>query len=209
MRTKTNNNQFTNSSMKSVIKILSLLSILIFFISCDNDNDPTNNVCDENYITANITDAFSTANGYNNLAEFMDLKTHMYKIKINSNGKICSVGYQNPSVWTGNYIIEIINETTNATYSGTHSFSQSQLDYQSITPVTVNSGDIIVVMRTIVGNSNLNQTVGRILRKSNNSNVPYPITQGNVEFLSSDFYGSGGPVPNYGQPYIALGFKLN
>ncbi|AMC10314.1 hypothetical protein Lupro_03165 [Lutibacter profundi] len=83
----------------------------------------------------------------------MDLKTHQYQIKINANGEICSVGYQNPSTWSGNYIIEIINETTNASYSGTHSFSKAQLDYQSITPAAVSSGDIIKVMRTI-SNSN-------------------------------------------------------
>jgi hypothetical protein len=83
------------------------------------------------------------------------------------------------------------------------------LDYESITPVSVNSGDIIKVMRTITGNTNINETVGRVLRKSNNTNVPYPITQRNVEFLNSDFYGSGGPVPNFAQPYIALGFKVD
>jgi len=189
---------------------LLLVSIgLLFFTSCDNDNDPTNNVCENNYVSTAITDAFSVANGYDDLPEFMDLKTHQYRIKINADGEICSVGYQNPSTWTGDYIIEIINETTNTSYTGTHSFSQAQLDYQSINPVSVASGDIIRVLRTIVNNTNLNETVGRILRKSDFSDVPYPITQGNVEFLSSDFYGSGGPVPNFGQPYIALGFKVD
>ncbi len=186
-----------------------LILSLFIFSSCDNDNDPTNNVCDDSYVNTAITDAFSLANGYDDLPENMDLKTHQYRMKINADGEICSVGYQNPSTWTGNYIIEIINETSNASYSGTHSFSQAQLDYQSITPVAVSSGDIIKVMRTISNNTSLNETVGRILRKSDFTNVPYPITQGNVEFLSSDFYGSGGPVPNFGQPYIPLGFKVN
>jgi len=139
----------------------------------------------------------------------MDLKTHQYRIKINANGEICSVGYQNPSTWTGDYIIEIINETSSVSYSGTHSFSQAQLDYQSITPVAVSSGDIIKVMRTISNNNSLNETVGRVLRKSDFTNVPYPITQGNIEFLSSDFYGSGGPLPNFAQPYIPIGFEVN
>tara|TARA_R110001583_G_scaffold76899_1_gene209978 strand:- start:19 stop:615 length:597 start_codon:yes stop_codon:yes gene_type:complete len=195
---------------KKTIYLVVLFTIGLFTItSCDNDNDPTNNVCDDNYVSTAITDAFSIANGYDDLPEFMDLKTHQYRIKINANGEICSVGYQNPSTWAGNYIIEIINETSSASYSGTHSFSPSQLDYQSITPVVVSSGDIIKVMRTISNNTSLNETVGRILRKSNFTSVPYPITQGNVEFLSSDFYGSGGPVPNFGQPYIPLGFKVN
>lgn len=195
---------------KKLKKFAFLLTFSLFVISsCDNDNDPTNNVCDDSYVNTAITNAFSLANGYDDLPEFMDLKTHQYRIKINADGEICSVGYQNPSTWTGNYIIEIINETSNASYSGTHSFSQAQLDYQSVTPVAVSSGDIIKVMRTISNNTSLNETVGRILRKSNFTNVPYPIIQGNVEFLSSDFYGSGGPVPNFGQPYIPLGFKVN
>jgi len=198
--------------MKTILKMKTILIIIlttVLFVSCDNDNDPTNNVCDDNYVNTLITDAFSATNGYDDLPEFMDLKTHQYRIKINADGEICSVGYQNPSTWTGNYIIEIINETTNVSYSGTHSFSQAQLDYQSITPVAVSSGDIIKVMRTISNSTSLNETVGRILRKSDFTNVPYPITQGNVEFLSSNFYGSGGPVPNFGQPYIPLGFKVN
>jgi hypothetical protein len=195
---------------KNAIYLGVLFTIGLFtIISCDNDNDPTNNVCDDTYVSTAITNAFSIANGYDDLSEFMDLKTHKYRIKINADGEICSVGYQNPSTWTGDYIIEIINETSNASYSGTHSFSQAQLDYQSITPVAVSSGDIIIVMRTISNSTSLNETVGRILRKSDFTNVPYPITQGNVEFLSSDFYGSGGPVPNFGQPYIPLGFKVN
>lgn len=182
---------------------------LFTITACSTNNPQPVSVCDESFGTNALTSVFSAANGYDNLPEYMDLKTHQYRVKINANGEICSVGYQNPSAWSGNYIIEIINETTNASYSGTHSFSQTQVDFQSITPVAVNSGDVVKVMRTIVNNTNLNETVGRILRKADFSNVPYPITHGNMEFLSSDFYGSGGPVPNIGQPYIPLGFKSN
>ena len=191
---------------------LLLIFIVLFMFSCDNDNDSTNNVCENNYVTDAITTAFSVANGYDNLAEWMDLETHEYEIQINENGEICTVGYQNPSTYTGGYTIEIINNTNSSStsYSGTHTFSQTALDYQTITPVTVVSGDYITVKRTILpGYTNLNQTVGRVLRKSNFSNIPYPITQGNVVFQGSVFYGAGGPVSNNSQPYIALGFKVN
>lgn len=177
--------------------------------SCDNDNNPTNNVCDTSYVSTLITNAFTAANGYNDLTT-MDLETHEYTIQINANGEICSVGYQNPSTYTGGYTMEVINTTTNTSYSGVHTFSQTTLDYQSITPVLVSSGDIITVKRTILpGYTALNQTVGRLLRKSNNTTVPYPVTQGNAVFLSSNFYGAGGPAPDFAQPYIALGFKVN
>ncbi len=192
--------------------LLLIMMISLSIISCDNDNDPTNNVCDENYVTDPITTAFSSANGYNDLPEWMDLETHEYEIQINADGEICSVAYQNPSTYTGGYTIDIINNTNpSATdYSGTHTFSQATLDYQSITPVAVSSGDYITVKRTILpGYTNLNETVGRVLRKSDFTDVPYPITQGNIVFQGSVFYGAGGPVSNIAQPYIALGFKVN
>ncbi|MBP0904695.1 hypothetical protein ACFSKN_10575 [Mariniflexile gromovii] len=187
-----------------------LFSFFVVLISsCDNDNDPANNVCDTAYVSSAITTAYSTANGCDDI-ETMDLETHEYSIKINAAGEICSIGYQNPSTYTGGYTMEVTNTTTGTSYSGVHTFSQAGLDYQTIgTPVQVNSGDIITVKRTILpGYTMLNQTIGRVLRKSNYTDVPYPITQGNVEFLSSNFYGTGGPVPNFAQPYIALGFQV-
>ncbi|RAJ13025.1 hypothetical protein [Olleya aquimaris] len=187
--------------------LLTLLSLLYF--NCDNDDDNTNNVCDSNYVNAAITTAFSTANGYDDLAEWMDLETHEYELQINASGEICTIGYQNPSTYTGGYDMEVINNTSGGSYLGTHTFSQSGLDYQLITPVVVNAGDYITVKRTILpGYTALNQTVGRILRKSDFTDVPYPVTQGNVVFSGSVFYGAGGPVANIGQPYIALGFKV-
>ena len=188
--------------------LFSLFAILI--ISCDNDNDPTNNVCDTTYVSTAITNAYSVMNGYDDLPEYMDLETHEYTVKINATGEICSIGYQNPSTYTGGYTMEIINVNTSTSYSGVHTFSQTGLDYQSITtPVLVNSGDIVTVKRTILpGYTMLNQTIGRVLRKSNYSDVPYPITEGNLEFLSSNFYGTGGPLLDFAQPYIAFGFQV-
>ena len=191
------------------IKTLIFCFAAASLLGCDNDNDPTNNVCDTTYVSTLITNAFSTANSYDDLTT-MDLETHEYTIQINENGEICSVGYQNPSTYTGGYTMTVTNTTTNTSYSGVHTFSQTTLDYQSITPVIVNNGDIINVKRTILpGYTMLNQTVGRLLRKSNGSTVPYPITQGTAVFLSSNFSGAGGPIPNFAQPYIALGFKVN
>ncbi|WGD34004.1 hypothetical protein [Olleya sp. YS] len=195
--------------MKTIkITLMALLCFTCF--NCDNDDDSTNNVCDNNYVNAAITNAFNTANGYNAPAEFMDLETHEYEIQINASGEICSIGYQNPSTYAGGYDMEIINNTSGGSYLGTHTFSQSGLDYQNITPVVVNTGDFITVKRTILpGYTMLNETVGRIIRKDDFTDVPYPITQGNVVFQGSVFYGAGGPVANIGQPYIALGFKVN
>lgn len=180
---------------------------LLTLVSCDNDNDPTNNVCENNYVNDLIISAYATTNGYD-IVETMDLETHEYDIMINANGEICTVGYQNPSTYAGGYIMEIINGGNS--YTGTHTFSQTMLDYQAITPVPVAVGDIITVRRTILpGYTNLNETIGRIYRNNNFTDIAYPITEGNVVFQSATFYGAGGPVLNYGQPYIALGFKVD
>jgi len=195
--------------MQTIKKII-LVFTCIILINCDNDNDPTNNVCENTYVSDLITTAYSIINGYDDLPEWMDLETHEYDIKINADGEICTIGYQNPSTYTGGYTMEVINVTTSNSYSGVHTFSQSALDYQSITAIVVSSGDIIKVKRTILpGWTNLSETIGHVLRKTGGGNIPYPITEGNVEFLSSNFYGAGGPIPNFLQPYIALGFKVN
>ena len=193
---------------KPLFTLILLLSITLF--NCDNDDDATNNVCENTYVSTFITDIFTVAAGYDDLPEWMDLETHEYNIQINASGEICTIGYQNPSTYTGSYTMEVINLTTGGNYSGVHTFSQGNLDYQSITAVTVNSGDIITVRRTITaGYPAFNSVLGRVLRKSDFTNVPYPLTLGDVTFMSSNFYGSGGPVPNIAQPYIALGFKAN
>ena len=192
------------------LKYLSLLLFAMLLTNCDNDNDPTNNVCDESYVTDAITTAFATTNGYDSPIT-MDLETHEFVIQINADGEICSIGYQNAPAYTGDYTMEVKNlNNPSVDYLGVHMFSQSSLDYQTITPVPVNSGDIILVRRTIrPGWTNFNETIGNVIRKAGGGDVPYPIIQGNVQFISSNFYGGGGPIPNIAQPIIGLGFKVN
>jgi len=114
----------------------SLLMAALLFTSCDNDNDPTNNVCEDFYAQNFIVSAFSTANGYDDLPEYMDAGIQEYDIKINADGEICSIGYPNPSTYVGGtYIMEVINQRSGASYSGNHIFTVGpNLDYQPITP---------------------------------------------------------------------------
>jgi len=197
--------QAKNNTMKYYVLTLCLGFL---FFACSNDGSSSG--CDEQFVGAAINAGFS--NGYDDLPEFMDLETHEYEVRINANGQICSVGYQNPSTYSGGYTIEIINNTTQSIppYSGTHTFSQTSLQYQTITPVTVTVGDFITVRRTILpGYTNSNQTLGRVFRRTDLSDVPYPVTVGLVQMQGSVFYGAGGPVTNIGQPYIGLGFDVN
>lgn len=189
------------------ITFLSLLTIVFF--SCDNDNDPTNNVCDSSYLSVASSNVFTTANGYT-LYETMDLETHEYTMIVNAAGEICSIGYQNPTTYAGTYVMQVENVTTNVTTTNTFSFSQSNVQYQSFTtPLSVNVGDTIVVRRTISsGYSLLNETIGNIYTNTNPNPFPIPINA-NATIISSNFYGAGGPVPNFGVPLIGVGFKVN
>ncbi len=185
-----------------------LISIIILAInSCgSSDNDPTN-ACEtlNSPVVQAMATLISNTTDYIDEAEWMDLETHEYTIQINTNGEICSIGYQNPSTYTGSYTMEII--APGGTYTGVHTFSQSTTDYIAIPPITVISGDVIVVKRTIQpGYTLLNETVGRAIRRTNSAPIPFPLTVTNVTFISSNFYGAGGPVPNIAIPYIALGF---
>ena len=193
------------------MKNLKLLPLLLLMIlsNCDNDNDPTNNVCDEEYITDTLINGFNPAN-YNILAT-MDLETQEYTIQINVDGEICSIGYQNSATYTGGYTMEVINITSGNNYSGIHTFSQTGLDYQPITIIPVTSGDIIKVKRTIQPGFTLFQDeIGNAIIK-NSGSIPFPITfpLSNFSLLGSDAYGGGGPVTDFAIPIIGLGFKLN
>lgn len=190
-------------------KTLLFLMATIVLISCDNDDDSTNNVCDENYLSLAESGVFTTANGYT-LYETMDLETHEYTMEIYSSGEICSIGYQNPSTYSGTYTMEVENTTTNTTSSDVFSFSQSAIQYQSFTtPLQVNAGDTVIVRRTITpGYTMLNETIGSIYTNSNPNIFPINIST-QAKITSTNFYGSGGPVPNFGVPIIGLGFKVN
>ena len=191
--------------MKTLKQTL-ILFLSLIILSCDNDDDATNNVCDNTFVEQSIITAFTSAFGYSNFN--MDLETHEYRVKINANGEICTVGYQNPSVFSGAYDIEIINQTTSASYTGSHSFSQSAMDYQSITAVPISSGDIILVKRSLPTGSTLFDQGGAAFAHTSGT-IPFPVTVGNVEFLSSNAYGAGGPLIDFVMPDIRLGFKVN
>lgn len=191
------------------MKLFLLCLIVVSFTSCDNDNDPNNNVCDTSYLSAASSSVFTSANGFT-LYETMDLETHEYTMVVSSSGEICSIGYQNPTTYTGTYEMEVENSTTNVTTTETFSFSQSNIQYQSFTvPLIVNAGDTVVVRRTVSsGYTLLNETIGSIYTNSNPN--PFPITvNSNATIISSNFYGAGGPVLNFGVPLIGIGFKIN
>ncbi|MBC7524626.1 MAG: hypothetical protein H7239_09335 [Flavobacterium sp.] len=141
----------------------------------------------------------------------MDLVTHEYTFKVNTNRTVCSIGYQgNANLYAGSipYTIEIYDVTTSMpVYTGNHIFNSAYTDYVSITPTPLNTTDTYKIRR-IASNylGNIGNTIGRICR-FNSGPVPYPVNNGDLKILASNFYGTGGPVPNYGIPYIDIVFQ--
>ena len=193
------------------LKTLLLCLVVAAFVSCDNDNDPTNNVCDESYLSLADSNIFTTANGYE-LEETMDLLTHEYTMVINASGEICSIGYQNAAAYAGTYEMEVENLTTNVTRTENLSFSQTVIEYKPLAvALAVNSGDTIVVRRTFTNSyTSVNEIIGNLYRHSNYTPTVFPINiNPYATIIGSSFYGTGGPNNDFGVPSIGIGFKLN
>lgn len=198
--------------MKKII--ISLISVL--YLSCGNDPDPIPQPAGCNNVNTDFQVLYTNTLLSNPLFDnytTMDLLTHEYSFTANANKTICTIGYQGNAVMYANnlpYTIEIYNVTTNTTiYTGNHLFNSTTTDYKTITPTNIIAGNNYVIRRIIpVGgyNGDLMNTIGRICR-FNTGTVPYPVTQGAITITASDFYGTGGPVPNYGIPYIDIVFQ--
>lgn len=198
--------------MKYLYKVSLALFIFMTFLSCNNDDDSSTALaeCDVNYTADAITSTFSGVNGYTTIAEGKPLETHFYAIRILSDGIICSVGYQNPTNYSGTYKIRITNNNNGFIYEDVFSFSQTGLEYHDISEIlNVQSGDYISVWRTISpGYSDINQAKGKIIERTDNAAIPYPITGTNVKFLTSDFEDGGISEYETAIPFISLGFKV-
>ena len=164
----------------------------------------SNTIFKQLYNAATISMAGSTD------VTFMDLLTHEYTFTPTNNAVICKVGYQGNAVLFANsipYTIEIVQVGGAVLYSGNHIFQSTITDYKSVGPVSLTGGQSYIIRRTVTNNlGNSANATGRMLR----FNVPangFPITFGGLTITASNFYGTGGPVPNHGLPYIDIAFQ--
>ena len=169
-------------------------------VSCDT----TNTIFKQLFNFAKATMAGSTD------VSTMDLITHEYKFTPTANQIICKVGYQGNSILLANnipYTIEIVNSSNAVLYSGNHIFQSTAIDYKSVGPVNITAGQSYTIRRTVTNYmGNLATTQGRML----SFNVPanqFPVTNNGLTITASNFYGTGGPVPNIGIPYIEIVFQ--
>lgn len=198
--------------MKTQIqKIGFLLLIISTAFSCNNDDNQNQGGC--NTANSEFTQLYAATLASNvsfTDVTTMDLLTHEYTFEVNTNETVCSIGYQgNANLYAANipYLIEIVDNGTNTViYSGNHVFDSAQTEYVSITPTNLTAGTSYTLRRTVTNYlGNIGNTVGRLLRFNGPS--PYPVSNAAMTITSSDFYGTGGPVPDFGIPYIDIIFQ--
>ena len=139
----------------------------------------------------------------------MDLLTHEYTFSVSANKTICAVGYKSlPATSSVAYNIEILNASTSAVlYSSPHFFTSSGSFANLTSPVSITAGVQYKVRRTITNNlGSLLNNVGRTLI-SPNFVAALPKTVGGMTIYSTTAFGQGGPINNYGLPYIDLIFQ--
>ena len=199
--------------MKTHIKKIGLLLVaIVATLSCSNDDNQNqgggcntaNSEFSQLYATTLASDPLFTD------VTTMDLLTHEYTFEVSTNETVCSIGYQgNANLYAASipYLIEIVDNNTNLTiYSGNHVFDSTQIEYMSITPTNLTAGTSYTLKRTVTNYlGNIGNTVGRLLRFNGPS--PYPVSNAAITITSSDFYGTGGPVPDFGIPYIDIIFQ--
>lgn len=190
-------------------KIFYSFFILIGLVSCSND-DNTNlqqeAICDTTNTTFDQLYTSLVTSSSNNDETTMDLETHSYNFEVAENKTICQIGYQSlPNFNATPYQIEIFDNTSSTLiYSDNHIFSSTATSYISIIPIQIEAGHSYTIKRIQTNwNNNLGNTIGRLV----NGNLSFPITYGELTITGSSFYGTGGPMDDWGIPYIDIVFQ--
>jgi hypothetical protein len=187
--------------MKTRVLLLFLFAGTIIY-SCKKDvADPTVDCSTStNRDIEGFFNALHSSPSYS-LYETMDLDTHEYTFNTTGSLQICGFGYKSAGTNLV-YEIKLVDQNNNVVYQGNHSFSDTTFDYISIPPISISAG-VYTLSRTLTNGSNLSDTIGPITRGANNSAISFPVNLGpNITITGSNFYGGGGPVPNFGIPNI-------
>jgi hypothetical protein len=187
--------------MKKMKKLLILLSIT-GLVACNKSG----NDCADGQ-TAMLSNLLNIIDSTHTIDDYVDLQTHEYTFTVSAPINICSIGYQGHD--SNPYQMEVVDNGT-VVYSGSHTFPTTQLSYVSLTnTIPLIPGNVYILRRTRLTYNNLNELVGNSIRKINNSQMSFPITQGLITFTGSNFYGAGGPLPNIALPFISFGYTNN
>lgn len=192
--------------MKTVhfVLIVALSSLL----ACNKDESvpkaPTPPPTPFNQLYANVV-----ATSPNQNEVFIDLEVHEYFFEVSAIETLSKIGYQSlPSFSTTPYLIELYDSTSGTLlYSGSHLFSWFATSYVAISPITLLPGHSYTIKRIQTNwAGNIGNTIGRIVH-CNGGGLGFPLTYGTLTITGSSFYGTGGPMNNWGIPFIDMVFQ--
>jgi hypothetical protein len=185
--------------------IISILTLVIFQNCSDNDNDSSNNTCNLLYVFDAAIGLFTQANGYS--LQTINNKLHQIEVKPSIGGTICGISYQNAPNYSGTYQFSIYVDNQ-LKYQGDLSFTQNSYEIKSIPNFQFNANQTIKVVR-ICNSSNPSDWIGEVFRKLDYSNINFPLTHGNIEYINGISHDNdGGPI-NSVVPSLLLTFKAN
>ncbi len=203
--------------MKTLKKTIALFLLGLTIIGCSpSSTAPLPTACSTTGTDfQNIYSTTLSSNALYDDVTFIDLVTHEYTFNMFATKSICSIGYQgNANLYAASipYTIEIedITGVPFPVYSGNHIFNSAFTDYVTPTSaVNLVAGHTYKIKRKAPNYlGNIVNTTGRMCR-FNSGGLPTAasITGGIMAITASDFYGTGGPIPNYGIPYIDISFN--
>jgi hypothetical protein len=135
------------------------------------------------------------------IQQTMDLTTHEYTFTPISNTSLCSIAYQ--AFDETPYLIEVVDSIGTILFSQMISFSTTEQDEFVLTsPISLTANENYTIRRIQNDWTTIDEVIGFIIIGNS-----FPVNLNELTILSSDFYGTGGPIPNFGIPYITLGFE--
>lgn len=190
---------------KYLVQVLVFIST-IFQFSCDDDNIHTCNTSSSDFQSLYASVLASNTSFID--AQFADTEVHEYTFILSSTKRLCRIGYQShPNLATIPYEIKIVEASSNnIVYQGNHVFSSTTTSYVSPNTNVILYAGVTYKIQRIQTNwgSNIGNTIGRLLRDPNNMTLNFPFNSGIITITGSNFFQNGGPLINYGIPYIDM-----
>ncbi|WP_395045614.1 hypothetical protein [Flavobacterium sp.] len=195
--------------MKTSIHTLALLLLVSFTITNCAPPPPPPPPCTT--INTTFSQLYSTVvalPGHQNSNTF-DTEIHEYTFTLSANQTICSIGYQSQTAIAATpYLMEIVDPSNTVVYSGNHVFSSVNTSYVSITPTAIVANQPYKIRRTMLlvnAGNNFGNIIGRVVNQPG-ALVSFPQTFGIMTITGANFYQNGGPLVNYGIPFIDFGY---
>lgn len=177
--------------------------------SCGDDDEPTIqsfcNIVDTDFQQL-VNDLLST--GDYEIQETMDLAVHSYTFKLDSDRTLCKVGYKAQEDLDVDYLLAITDLDANTEiYSGSHSFSDSGVTYESVGDLALTANTTYKIERLYDPGYFSVDNIGQNVVPVGGASFSFPISHNGLTLLETEFYIYGGPIFNTMIPYIDLAFE--